>query len=320
MKENIVKAYNIIKNRFIPILEYGHLKNGLILITNQEVSVELPCNIEDAHDILIHIPTLERCLKLGFKEIRYEKGRLIDKVEGISLDHTDASLEDFPEVKTELGIDVATTTLHYKRLQMVSKAIATERSRFAINGVALYKNGTVCCTDGRRMHIWGKTARLTKSADAILPQEIIKLSKLLKIEDSETVIYKDNAVVEGKWGVIRMRLISGKYPDIKAVISKEKSLYKVENVEKLLKILKKIRKVWKDPDEVGVKFTDKISWKGVNFPFDLPGEMNHLFSHWYLIEAIEAVQPERLEFKENHAPIQIQNGDKIAIVTPITVY
>lgn len=321
--KTLLKAYKIIKSKKRPILEYGLYKNGTLLMTDLEIAIEVECHIQNADNKLIHIPTLEKCEKLDMKNLRYEDGELIDTDSKISVKMQDENIEDFPSIEDSFSKknkkSTITVSLNYKDVESISRSIACgESSRYSINAVAVYKNGTMASTDGRRLHIVGDV--FDDDEPVMLPPSIIKISKLFKVEGELCINEKhDFAILHGDFGRVIFQTIRRKYPDIKSIIPKNTQPLKI-NAEELLKVLKKIKKAAASHEPMSFGLGRCLSWNGVEFPLKLPKGLSHCFNYNYVIDALEAVEPEFFELsKKNDIPVKVHKGQKMAIVTPIKI-
>ncbi len=311
-----------------PILQYAKVTDDRIQMTNLETTYEIENMIiqliGNDETVMIHLPTLEKCHKLGFKKMTFTDQKLIDIETGISVDMPKGKLKDYPkDIPVFSDYDITgfiKNEISSEDILKVGQAVAAERSRFAINGLAVYPNGSLAATDGRRLHIKGK---VSKDNPVILPQSVIKLAKILQFDAHDAIIETNPesqyAIISGDLGVIGFKLIQGKYPEIHNIIPKKKQDLKME-AAKLLPILKKIKKVHGKNDPNGVVFKKQISWNGINFPFKLPEGINHIFDFTYLIEALEVTKSKYFTVPEdNQIPIKIENDCMIAIITPINI-
>ena len=320
--KKLIQAYKAIKARTShrPILSHALVSNGMIEFTNLETTVILPSPVTGAENILIPFVTLEKCEKLGFKTVRYDNDMLVDDESGISVDIQSITTkhDEWPEIKREFSSDeINTNTISYKDVEAVGVAMACERSRYAINSIAVYSNGSIAATDGRRLHIVGNVSK--GQTPAMLPGELIKLSKIFKFEEAliETQHEGEIAVISGDFGKIIFRALSGRYPDIAGIIPKKKQPLKID-IEKLTPILKKIIKIRRDGDPGGVHFNSGISWNGINFPFQLPKGLDHYFNASYLVDAFKATGAKNFSLsKDTSAVVKIHNGKNVVVMTPI---
>jgi len=114
-----------------------------------------------------------------------------------------------------------------KELTYVSRAMANRDVRYYLNGLAVYKNGNVCATDGHRCHgfINSESDKSFKTDDAsLLPNYAIKT--LLRIMTAKT--YRiDVKISENGYGFLNIdnsnvtivfKSIDGRYPDVERVI------------------------------------------------------------------------------------------------------
>ena len=322
-----IKAYKVLKTRYNqirPILQYGLVKDGTITLIDLDISISMPCDIKSDKPFLLHIPTLETAIKLGLKNIKYDpqKNKLVGGI-GMSINHSFESIEDFPiiDMKLKNFTDAGTHTIFikYKDVFKVAMATSKEESRYSLNGIAFYSNGTICATDGRRLHIVGKLPP-TNESPIILPSKLAKLLKSLKYDGCLSFNMKeDMATISGEDFDISIRAIAGKFPDIRAVIPKQKQPLSIP-VSEILPILKTIKKSWKKDDLNAVKFNGAVSWNNITFPIKTPEDMDHKYSFQFLLDAIEVTGAEFLTFpSDNTKPIKIEHDGIMAIVTPMLV-
>jgi len=334
--KKIIRAHKAINNKRElirhPILSYGLIENGQITLTDMaSVTVKMPFNIESPDNFLLHLPTLEKCLKDGFKNIHIEGGWIIniDTGEAEELPAKDwktsrngnARFFEFVE-QTDFTIsEYVENKVNYKDIASVSKAIGKQLSRWALTGIAFYDNGAMVCTDARRLHVIGSVENDTP---AILPPAIIKLSKVFKLEGKIYTSKEENhlSVITGNgFNKIILQNIAGRFPDARQVIPKKPGLHKI-NAQKLLPVLKEIKAKKRElkANVFSVHFKNSLKWNDIPFPFSLPKNLNHIFSFDYLIDAIEATKAEYFFLSDDiYKPVKIAGNGGFAIVTPIHV-
>jgi DNA polymerase-3 subunit beta len=150
-------------------------------------------------------------------------------------------VDDFPELDFQSKKCGNMEVSHF--LEMIQKttfATATERSRYAINGIHFESNGSnlvLTATDGRRLaNIF--SSGLDKSFDfkVIVPSRALSLlGKIIQMSSDEKVkleLDENQIVFHMKHISLLARLISGKFPDYHSVIPKKnKNILKIKKVD-----------------------------------------------------------------------------------------
>lgn len=323
--KNFLKAFKALglSKAIRPILQYGLVHNHKIVITNLEVSIEIK-NFIDGIDpnieTLVHIPTIEKCVKLGFKNFTLKDDQIFDGLDGVSVDMpNDQNIDDFPEMQFEVCTETTKEIcLHTDELQFVGKTVATEKSRYALTGIAIYDNGTIASTDGRRLHISGDIHK-ENNTPKIIPFSIVALSKIYNFDGKNAWIRSedDRSLIISHHLRISLRNIAGRFPDVKNVIPKKQQQNKIKT-SVLMPILKKIKKVF-GVNSNSIHFTDRASCNGVNFPITGLKDLDHRYNSLYLFEALQAIKTDIFSMGDKYTPIKIQEGQRMAIITPINL-
>jgi len=321
--KNVLKVFRALglKKAIRPILKYGLYKDGFIQISNLDTNIELPLEIENAKNYtMISLLALEKAEKLDFKNLRIEDDQLIDIETGISIKNLYEDSQDFPVFENIDSTEFNKININHEDVAKVAKATASERSRYAINGIAFYSTGDIVATDGRRLHcIKGNKEASQDNEVCILPYDVASIANIFKFDNNNGVLRfsKDNgtAILSGEWGVAKFKKIAGRYPDYKNIIPKKN---KIEmSTDGLLTILKKIKKASSGDEKKSIVFNDGVIWNDTKFPFNVPENLEIRLNFNYLIDALEAVKPEKIYFKDNHSAVKIGNKRSLAIVTPI---
>lgn len=320
--KNIFKVYKALglSKSIKPILETGLYIDGKLKLTNLEVVVELPLEIKDANNILIDIPTLEKCEKLDLKNLKYIDGSIVCGDSGISVKLPVHDVDDFPSFD-ETHTNKNHVGFNCKDLYFLNVGVGSS-SRFAINSIAFYPSGVIVATDGRRLHIVNRQLSSKNEKPFICPPIISKLAKIFKFDEFTQIDFDDKcdyASIENLKYKIKFRGIGGLFPDYKGVLPKTKQDHKIK-ISDLMPILKKIKKA-SDRNTIDIiHLNGDLTWNNIKFPLDTPSGLDHRYNYSYILDAISFINPDSFDLPKCKAStIKIENGNYTAIVTPINL-
>lgn len=251
--------------------------------------------------------------------------------------------EDFPEISFKAK-KIGSIPLEVFK-QMIKKTIfatATERSRFAINGVHLTcQQGTlkVTATDGRRLaHATSKTTEPISDFTAIVPPRALSLLVKADVSDATVGLEMDEnqIVFQLKDMSIMARLITGRFPDYESVIPKSnKCVLKIGKgdfeglIRKAALVTSEESKSVKlslSQDKIAASAKTQVHGESlVSMGADYHGQaMDIRFNPSYLIDGLKACEGKNVVFSmkdSNSAACLSEDGKEgyCYVVTPINI-
>lgn len=249
-------------------------------------------------------------------------------------------VEEFPhdpalsDVKT---CDIEAKTLA-GLLRSVVFAVASENSRYAINGVLIESTGTrlqVVATDGHRLAMNGVAAKGDKFS-AIVPAKAVKLAIALFAGDEGTVGLATDGqrILFGGVAVsLASQLVEGDFPPYKDVIPKDPKCRAVLSTDDLLAATEEAA-VMTGPDSKGVAFAfgkdglhlssraADVGEAEVTIELDESDARLAIgFNPGYLTDALRAVDENRvtLRMSEPNKPLLMEAGSFRYVLMPVNL-
>jgi DNA polymerase-3 subunit beta len=290
------------------------LEIGLQVTAKVEVvtpgSVTIPA--KKLADIVRECPDadIEISVKDGTKiEIKCGKSRF--NIMGISA-------EDFPNLpaqKKDKSVQIEDKVLA-RMIKKTAFSVSNEETRYVLNGALFNVEGKkvrMVSTDGHRLsYIERELSQSMDSVSAIVPTKA--LNEMIKILDSSdevvTVYFTDNHLfVEKNATMLVSRLIDGQFPNYEQVIPKKGDVMFKASKEELAQATKRVSLMASDRAN-SIKFslkngslvihsnTPDVGEAEEELEVEYSGaEMSIAFNAKYVLDAIKAVDTEKVEFR-----------------------
>lgn len=348
---------NVVPSRAVrPVLSYVSVKADkelTLTATDLEVAVQIQLPSSQIHqkgETLLPAGRLSAIcheLKEGDITIKTDKIEALVKADKAEFNLPIESIEDFPEVNFSANPHGAVNSdIFSTMIRKTSFATATERSRFAINGVnIILKEGQLemTATDGRRLA--NSSTHLKDKVDdfsVIVPsRSLLLLIKVISSTGSKEVQIEvdENSIIFSLSNTkIMARLISGRFPDYQSVIPKKNKNKLTMDKGIFEKVVRSAALVTSDESRsVLLKFSDNklttsaqtnvygksLVEEKIEYESD-PLEIR--FNPSYLLDGIKVCDGKKVQFslKDSHSPVLVEETDSKEcsykyVITPINM-
>jgi DNA polymerase-3 subunit beta len=339
-----------------PVLSYVYIsadKEVKLTATDLEVGVEMvleKAKIQEKGESLLPAGRLAAIcseLKSGNIQIEIEGSEALVTSGKMEFSLPLESAEDYPEISFSAHPHGAVEAKEFSTMiKKTTFASATERSRFAINGVNVVLNNgqlDMTATDGRRLaNISTKIKSKVDDFSVIVPSRSLSLVAKVVLTtgvDKIEIEVDENAIIFSLPNTrIMARLISGRFPDYNSVIPKKNKNKVSINKEMFEKIVRTAALVTSDESRsVLLKFSkNKLTTSAqtnlygksvVEEEIEYDDEAIEIrFNPGYLLDGLKVCDSKKIQFsiKDSHSPVLVEEDDDKKssykyVITPINV-